>query len=163
MAQQVFQNLAQLVRESFERSESNGFDTPQEIQKTPSGKIGIDKIYFLHMRMYDEKGKMLPHGGSTIAYKVSEDVAEDEHNRLYFLDIGVANCKYSDKHKDLFCKRIGRDIATARLLDCDIGGPVMHGHPTHDQVIKQVKEMYYHDREAHIKTARLLLKSKGKG
>ena len=160
MAQQVLQNLAQRAREYLGLSGSSVLDTQQGIETPPSAKIGIDKIYFLHMRMYDANGKMLPHGGSTIAYKVSEDLAEDENTRLYFLDVGISNCKYSDKHKDLFCKRIGRDIATARLLE-KIGGTVMRGHPTHADVIHMVKELYYHEREVHVKTARLMFKSKG--
>lgn len=170
MAQRVLRNLAQCVKEFFGQSGSSVLDTQQGIEAPQSGKIGIDKIYYLHMRMYDKNNNLLPWGGSTIAYRVTKDFAEEEYDIggslstgdeiLYFLDIGISNCRYSDKSKDLFCKRIGRDIALARLLDTDkqTDGGYYINHPTHSDIINAVKNIYYHVREEFVPQVRLMVK-----
>lgn len=152
MAQRALQNLAANVKKFFGPSESSGSGTQQEIVTVQSPKIAIDKIHFLHLRRRDAHGNILPHGGATIAYKVShetiDEVADssDPNTAIYFLDIGIAKCRASPSSSDMFCKRIGRDIATARLLDC-VEGYTYIVHPTKQQVIKAVKEHYYHQQE----------------
>lgn len=115
------------------------------------------------MRRYDDAGVVLPHGGATIAYKVTKEIVDevadpkDDDMALYFLDIGIAKCRATDNIRDIFCKRIGRDIATARMLEATEGLTFTH-HPSHSEVIKAVKEHYYLVRSAFLPQIRLMEK-----
>jgi hypothetical protein len=114
--------------------------------------------------MYDECDNILPWGGSTIAYQVTREDGNDEvtdpGSYLYFVDIGIANCRASDKGRDLFCKRIGRDIALARLLDDNrvVDAGMVGHHPTHAEVIALVRESFYQEREEFVPQIRLMIR-----
>lgn len=57
----------------------------------------------IHIRRYDEKGKLLSTGGATII------IAKSDRPRKFHMH--VAQCC----DKDVFCRRIGRSIVTGRL------------------------------------------------
>ena len=79
-------------------------------------------INFIHVRIHDEpleEGEddyLCPHGGATIAYTVSQNGVDNNVHVKY----AVAECAETDH----YVKRIGRDIATSRLLAGDLMGEV---------------------------------------
>lgn len=135
--------------------------TPQKQEQAPL--ITLDKIYFLHLRSYsrerpekfDDCVKLQPKGGATIAFKIAHELIDEEgKGGLYFLEFGVAHCCTND----MFNKRIGRDIATARLLmvDNQLDEVYWTKHPTVQEVITKVKELYYLDKEQYFPQVRAI-------
>jgi len=61
------------------------------------------RIRWIHCRIEDDSGKTLPRGGETIAY-----ILNDKGKRIS----GHAYCSV----KDTYNKKLGRTIATGRLL-----------------------------------------------
>lgn len=60
-------------------------------------------VKFLHVRLLNESGRPLPKGGVTVAYR-----QDDEK----IFEVSYAFCN----PKDHYCKKIGRDISTGRLV-----------------------------------------------
>ncbi len=58
-------------------------------------------VKYLHVRMVDSEGYIQPKGGVTVAYTCSQDE----------IMLAVALCH----DNDLFCYRVGREIASGRL------------------------------------------------
>lgn len=167
MARPVLQSLAKRVQELFVTSESNVSATPPETPPNQSPLIALNRVYYHHMRFYNTHNQLMPWGGGTIAYQVTKEDPDDidmvdgqTPTSLYFIDLGIANCRFSDKGHDLFCKRIGRDIALARLLDDDkaVDAGVVGHHPTHSEVITKIREAYYQEREEFSPQVRLMVK-----
>jgi hypothetical protein len=159
MVQQGLRNLVRNASNYLGLSGSSVLDTQQGIEEIPSTLISIGKVYYLHLRNYnvpdrhkchlDYCPRLSPLGGATIAYRLTD--GEDE---CFFLEMGVAHCRYDDN----FCKRIGRDIALARLLDDDAVeiAKAYASRPTLREVIAEVKEAYYTSKEEAMPTVRLV-------
>jgi hypothetical protein len=159
MVQQGLRNLVRNASNYLGLSESSVLDTQQGIEEIPSALISIDKVYYLHLRNYnvpdrhkchwDYCPRLSPLGGATIAYRVTENFED-----AFLVEMGIAQCR----HDDNFCKRIGRDIALARLLDDDKAemGQVYFNRPTLREVIAEVKEAYYTFKEEVMPTVRLV-------
>lgn len=159
MVPQVLQSLVRNAKDYLGLSELSVLDTQQGIETTPSALIVIDRVYYLHLRNYeipyhhvahfDYVPQLSPLGGATLAYRVTEGPMG-----AYFLEMGVAHCR----HNDNFCKRIGRDISLARLLDDDKVEIVesYESLPTLREVVAEVKEAYYEFKEAAMPTVRLV-------
>ena len=159
MVPQVLQNLAANAKAYLGLSGSSVLDTQQGIEEIPSTLISIGKVYYLHLRNYHGQdchkrglnnfSVLSPLGGATIAYRLTD--GEDE---CFFLEMGVAHCRYDDN----FCKRIGRDISLARLLDDNAVeiAKAYASRPTLREVIAEVKECYYTYKEEAMPTVRLV-------
>lgn len=80
-------------------------------------------IKYIHLRRYDPEGNLLPKGGATIAYVLIHAL----------LQYKIARCNY----KDVFSRKIGRAIASGRMLKGDYDSLIVNKDITRSQ-IKQI-------------------------
>lgn len=92
-------------------------------------KVGDRDIKYIHLRRYDPEGNLLPKGGATIAYIIDYDNSADCRK----LDYKIARCNY----KDVFSRKIGRAIASGRMLKGDYDSLILNKFMTRLE-IKQI-------------------------
>jgi hypothetical protein len=71
-------------------------------------------VRFLHYRLINRDGKPDGRGGATVAYRLVAKA--DGHSSSDTVQYAVARCRLGYGSSDNFNRRIGRDIATGRLL-----------------------------------------------
>lgn len=177
----LLQNRAENANVSSEVLELESVCTPLIEQRLPL--ISIDKIHYIHLRRYNVDNTINPHGGTTIAFRVTEEFADDLvialddgddeelkqdaaliYEPFYCLELAWADCMYSyapNGIKDLFVKQKGRQIATHRLESDTYTRPLNSlypNHPTLNRVINAVKELWYDHKETFEPQARLIYK-----
>lgn len=120
------------------------FEANQEEQVHVEGNVRLDHVYYLHLRWYDEDD-LMPWGGATFAYRCIK-----EPNGHFVVNIGVSHCCRCDN----FNKRIGRDIALARLLTSP--SYIMHllSLPTKQKIINYIKEEFYFEKSKYFPEVR---------
>ena len=100
-----------------------------------------NEIYYLHLRHFDEKGKILGKGGMTVAWQLLEEGK---------IRAGLSVCS----EKDNFCRKYGRNLAKGRMeekfhrinyLGRDLNGDIVTSHRLREDVHNTLTNWAYKD------------------
>lgn len=134
------------------------------IPSTKTPKLNV--IRFFHVRWLEDEGVIsyssfakkddgkpvsiiAPRGGCTFAYKLIHTKQKGEDKLRYRIRFGLAKCN----SKDNFCKKIGRELALARLNDSSKAENLNFSigyTPDAEDVYFNLFEVYYKDQEEYI-------------
>lgn len=104
-----------------------------------------NEIYFLHLRYFDDSGRVLGKGGMTVAWKIVED-AEGEKK----IKAGLSICS----EKDNFCRKYGRNLAKGRVeeqfhhvnyMGRDLNGEIITSHRLREDIHNTLENWAYKD------------------